>query len=281
MSRARNRSSDHTGVPGACISCGCGNEGRLSTRQRRRAPLRSQCPPTRNRKAGTPYCSAATASRRVAVKSSARGLPWISPITAESEGHFSPSAMAQSASSPFFAATWTILRPRAWGRPCRNILPNSRMAILSCTHNIGRSVASLGTICESISPTAAASPGAANISCKVDTADGNPVTGVESFGREARRNRHEISIIRESPVPLMFQFGMICNAMPLQQCWRRTFEIECFVIENEGDFGVRATILCFVNQANAKTLPIAAKPFYLSFQMHIAADLTQARNGSR
>ncbi len=50
--------------------------------------------------------SDATASRRVAVKSSARGSPQISPITAESAAHLTPSSIAHSASRASRASTW-------------------------------------------------------------------------------------------------------------------------------------------------------------------------------
>ena len=64
--------------------------GALATRHRIRAPLRLAWPPSRTRNAATPLRSAATASRRVAVKSSALGSPQISPITAPSAEHRKP-----------------------------------------------------------------------------------------------------------------------------------------------------------------------------------------------
>ena len=82
--RARNSSASHAGAPGACGSRSLASDGALAIRQRMRAPLRLAWPPSRIKKAATPDRSEATASRRVAVKSSARGSPQISPITAES-----------------------------------------------------------------------------------------------------------------------------------------------------------------------------------------------------
>ena len=75
-------------------------------RQRRRAPLRLARPPSRTSQAATPCRSAATASRRVAVKSSAGGSPQISPITAPIAAHLKPSSIAHSAALESRASTW-------------------------------------------------------------------------------------------------------------------------------------------------------------------------------
>jgi len=83
-------------------------------RQRIRAPLRFAMPPRRTSQQGVPLRSDATASRRVAVKSSALGSPHNSPITQESAKHFSPSSIAHSESRASRASTWTISRG---GRP--------------------------------------------------------------------------------------------------------------------------------------------------------------------
>ena len=111
-----------------------------------RAPLRLALPQSRTRNAATPDRSDATASRRVAVKSSALGSPQISPITAERPEHLSPSSIAHSASRASRVSTWM----RFWvGKPGGWIRPLSRIAIRSCTHSNGLSVAT----CASRNPT--------------------------------------------------------------------------------------------------------------------------------
>lgn len=80
--------------------------GTLAIRQRIRAPLKLAVPPSRTSQHGVPLRSDATASRRVAVKSSARGSPHNSPITADSAAHLTPSSIAHSASLASRAATW-------------------------------------------------------------------------------------------------------------------------------------------------------------------------------
>lgn len=81
------------------------SDGVLAIRQRVRAPLKLAEPPSRTSQQGTRERSDATANRRVAVKSSARGSPQISPITAERAEHLSPSSIAQSASRASRAST--------------------------------------------------------------------------------------------------------------------------------------------------------------------------------
>ena len=96
-------------------------------------------PPSRTSQQGFPLRSAATASRRVAVKSSAFGSPHNSPITAERQEHLTPSSIAHSASLASRASTWM----RCWvGNPGGWIRPLSRIAIRSCTHSKGLSVPS-------------------------------------------------------------------------------------------------------------------------------------------
>jgi len=132
--RARNSSASHAGIPGARGSSSLRSEGALAIRQRIRAPLRLAWPPSRIKKAATPDRSEATASRRVAVKSSARGSPHNSPMTAERHEHLSPSSIAHSASFASRASTWMRSdagNPGGWTRPL------SRIAILSCTHSSG------------------------------------------------------------------------------------------------------------------------------------------------
>ena len=132
--RARNSSASHTGVPGAFGSRSLRSDGALAIRQRMRAPLKLAWPPSRIKKAATPDRSAATASRRVAVKSSARGSPQISPITADRAAHLIPSSIAHSASRASRASTWMrscVGSPGGWTRPL------SRMAMRSCTHSSG------------------------------------------------------------------------------------------------------------------------------------------------
>ncbi len=174
----------------------------------------------RSKKAGTPYLSAATAKRRVAVKSSACGSPCISPITAPSAAHFNPSAMAHNASHPSFAVTWTMSRPAASGSPCRNIRPVSRIAFLSCTQSSGATVAAISPEVSplvsalvsgvsnwaSAKPIAATSPGAANTSCNVGSTGVSPPAGTCSVEGEGVENRHRFLTIRESPVLFMFYF---------------------------------------------------------------------------
>ena len=73
--RARNRSASHAGVPDARGSSGLASDGALAIRQRIRAPLRLAVPPSRTSQQAHADRSDATASRRVAVKSSAWGRP--------------------------------------------------------------------------------------------------------------------------------------------------------------------------------------------------------------
>ena len=104
--RERNSSASHAGIPGARVSNGWMSDGADPMRQRIRAPLRFADPPSRTSQHGVPLRSDATASRRVAVKSSARGSPHNSPITAESAQHLTPSSIAHSASLASRASTW-------------------------------------------------------------------------------------------------------------------------------------------------------------------------------
>ena len=161
MPRARNSSASHAATPGAFRSRSFGSDGALAIRQRIRAPLKLAWPPRRIKKAATPDRSDATASRRVAVKSSARGSPQISPITAERPGHLKPSSIAHSASRASRVSTWMrfwLGSPGGWTRPL------SRIAIRSCTHSSGFEVSS----CASRNPAHAPSRGwAANSSERV------------------------------------------------------------------------------------------------------------------
>jgi len=81
------------------------SDGALAIRQRIRAPLKLAAPPSRTSQHGVPLRSDATASRRVAVKSSVLGSPQISPITQESPAHLTPSSIAHSASLASPAST--------------------------------------------------------------------------------------------------------------------------------------------------------------------------------
>ena len=140
--RARNSSASHTGIPGARGSRSFGSEGARAIRQRMGAPHKLAGPPSRIKKAATPDRSAATASRRVAVKSSARGSPQISPITADRAAHLRPSSIAHSASLASRPSTWM----RSWaGSPGGWTRPLSRIAIRSWTHSRGLSAASCAT----------------------------------------------------------------------------------------------------------------------------------------
>ena len=112
--RARNSSASHAGSPGAFQSRLLSSDGAEPMRQRIRAPLRFAFPPSRTSQQGVPLRSDATASRRVAVKSSALGSPQISPITADSAEHLTPSSIAHSASRASRVSTWTMSRT---GRP--------------------------------------------------------------------------------------------------------------------------------------------------------------------
>lgn len=107
-----------------------------------RAPLRFAVPPKRTSQHGVPLRSEATASRRVAVKSSALGSPHNSPMTAERPEHLTPSSIAHSASRASRVSTWTM----AWfGNPGGWIRPLSRIAMRSWTHSKGLSRSSCGS----------------------------------------------------------------------------------------------------------------------------------------
>ena len=84
------------------------SDGALATRHRIRAPLRFAVPASRTSQHGTPDRSDATANRRVAVKSSAAGSPYNSPMTAERAEHLTPSSIAHSAARASRASTWRI-----------------------------------------------------------------------------------------------------------------------------------------------------------------------------
>jgi len=159
--RARNSSASHAGDPGARTSSGLINDGALPIRQRIRAPLRFAVPPSRTSQQPTPERSDATASLRVAVKSSTLGSPQISPMTAERAAHLTPSSIAHSASRASRASTWMRSpegRPGGWMRPL------SRIAIRSWTQSIGLLVSS----CASRNPAQPPSRGcAANSSDRV------------------------------------------------------------------------------------------------------------------
>ncbi len=132
--RARNSSASQALAPGALASNGLASDGRLAIRHRIRAPLKLALPERRISQQGTPDRSAATASRRVAVKSSAAGSPQISPTTAQRPEHLTPSSIAHSAERASRASTWTRsdeANPGGWTRPL------SRIAIRSCTHSSG------------------------------------------------------------------------------------------------------------------------------------------------
>ena len=140
-------------------------------RQRIRAPLRLAVPARRIRKAATPERSDTTASRRVAVKSSARGFPQISPMTAERAEHLSPSSIAHSASRASRASTWIrfcIGKPEGWTRP------HSTMAMRSWIHSRGLSQAS----CASRNPAQPASRGC--------VAKSSQRVGIAGFGKSNR-----------------------------------------------------------------------------------------------
>ena len=132
--RARNSSASHAGKPGARPSSGLISDGADPIRQRIRAPLRLAVPPSRTSQHGVPLRSDATASRRVAVKSSARGSPHNSPMTADREAHLTPSSIAHSASLASRASTWMrfwLGSPGGWSRPL------SRIAMRSWIHSTG------------------------------------------------------------------------------------------------------------------------------------------------
>jgi hypothetical protein len=139
MARARNSSASHAGFPDARASNGWISDGALAMRQRIRAPLKFAVPPNRTSQHGVPLRSDATASRRVAVKSSVLGSPQISPITAESAAHLTPSSIAHRASRASRVSTWMkscVGSPGGWTRPL------SRIAIRSWIHNKGLAVSS-------------------------------------------------------------------------------------------------------------------------------------------
>ena len=132
--RARNSSACQAEAPGARGSKGWAMLGPLATRQRIRAPLRFAVPPSRISQQGTRLRSAVTASRRVAVKSSAAGSPHSSPTTPDRPEHLTPSSIAHSAARASRASTWMISMqpsPGGWMRPL------SRIAMRSCTQSKG------------------------------------------------------------------------------------------------------------------------------------------------
>ena len=105
--------------------------------------------------------SAATASRRVAVKSSAPGRPTIRRSRRESAAHLTPSSIAHSASRASRASTWMR---SSRGSPGGWIRPLSRIAIRSWTHSKGLPASS----CASRNPAQPPSRGcAANSSDRV------------------------------------------------------------------------------------------------------------------
>ena len=114
----------------------------LAIRQRMRAPLKFAVPCSRTSQQGTCRRSAATDSRRVAVKSSAAGSPQISPTTALSPEHRRPSSIAHKASRASRAVTWMRGRgpsPAGWIRPA------SRIAIRSWIQSRGFPLSSCGS----------------------------------------------------------------------------------------------------------------------------------------
>ena len=91
-------------------------------------------PYSRTSQQGTCRRSAATASRRVAVKSRLVGSPQISPMTALKEEHLRPSSIAHRASRASRASTWMrslAPSPAGWTRP------PSMIAIRSWIHSTG------------------------------------------------------------------------------------------------------------------------------------------------
>ena len=166
--RARNSSASHAGAPGARGSNGWTRLGALATRQRIRAPLKLAWPPSRIKKAATPDRSAATASRRVAVKSRALGSPHNSPITAPRPGHLRPSSIAHKAARESCASTWM-----SWGQssPGGCTRPVSRIAIRSCTHSNGLP----RSTCASRNP---AQPGSRGCAAKISLSVGRAEPGM-------------------------------------------------------------------------------------------------------
>ena len=100
-----------------------------------RAEERSRTASSLTRNRGTPCFSLVSVRRRDAVKSSALGLPTISPITKASSWQRSPSSMAKRASSAFSAHTWTIRACTSSGKPARYGRPTRRTASRVWTHN--------------------------------------------------------------------------------------------------------------------------------------------------
>lgn len=91
--RLRNKVTSKTGFSGALAASGV--DGHAATRQRVSAALASSRAPGRIRKTVTPDFSAASARRRVAVRSSARWLPQGSMMTAPSPGQRAASTPAR------------------------------------------------------------------------------------------------------------------------------------------------------------------------------------------
>ncbi len=104
-----------------------------------RAAVGSSTVPWRARSTGTPLACARKSSRRVAVRSSARCRPWISPQTAANAGQLAPSSSTQSASSRRCGKTAMTLcasRPKRTS-PGPWTTPASRVASGAATHNTG------------------------------------------------------------------------------------------------------------------------------------------------
>ncbi len=155
----------NAGRPGASASSAV--EGQAATPQRVAAALGAGAPATRSRRMVTPEASAASWSRRVAVRSSPGARPHASTTSAPSPGQRAASAAARSnaASSATTASTRAAgsspssRSPVAWSRPpCRS-------AASARSHSSG--VAPPASAIATPNPAAAAaSPGsAANSSC--------------------------------------------------------------------------------------------------------------------
>lgn len=162
--RRRNRWSMKALIPGALP--GSGTDGADVTRQRVSAALGTGSPPTRNRKAVTPEVSAASASRRLAVRSSSVARPCSSTTSAPRPAQRNPSTAARSSmassaivpSSRFSGAT-----PSA-ARPGPKTTPPARCAAAVRNQSKGASrAASRPRI--NANPAAAPSSGAPNSSC--------------------------------------------------------------------------------------------------------------------
>lgn len=171
--RARNSSAETIGLPGARLFQWCGALAPDATRQRNRAADRLGVASRRTNISGTPDRSAASTSRREAVKSRLLGSPVSSPSTNWRVPHLTPSSIAHRASAGVRAETWIRPVRSGGGSPWRKGRPKRWMLSRSCTHSQG-SLWRAPSLC----PNASARPSALASSplVKISQSDGGSET---------------------------------------------------------------------------------------------------------